>query len=372
MAVYRIIDSHLVSETEFARKGLDRQLSLRGNNELGERISLDSGALLDFTAAVPGAPLFLGKNNVTPLPDIGFGLPMTVDIRHVYSGRVGVKGIDGTGDIAVVSGVKDWSVFKASGRALNFVAIHQGKHSTLTGPGGLADGTRVVAYQKAVVAKQVLLTVELIAAGKQNGVFQQLGTAFTTAAGVPLFMPYAGALLAAGEIVPLVGKLADAHAGGRSPWSQSAEINFGLPGTEPSVAEFRLIASAAVDFSAYKFVAGRGLVDANNSIYDGDEPYVVVAIYGGVDPDLEGFTPAVAGADLMKRFYEAQTGSAAVLDDMIELMKVASDVKFRDQAIALRVQLDAAPANSDLKAQLEKKYDAAVANIGNPALRPTA
>jgi roadblock/LC7 domain-containing protein len=369
--IYSIIDSHLVSDTEVAQKDIARQLSLRNANELGERIMLNSGAHLDFTAPAPAAPLFVKDDGVTPLAPIGFGLPMTVDIRHVYSGNVGVRNIDGTGDIAVMSSVKDWSVFKAAGRALNFVAIHNGKHSNLTGPGALTDGTRVIAYQKAVVAKQVLLTVELTAAGKQDGILSQLGSAFTAAAGVPLFMPYAGALLAAGQIVPIVGKLADAISGSHSPWSLPAEINFGLPGTQPSVAEFKLLASAAADFTGYTFVAGRGLVDAQGAVYSGDEPYVVVAIYGDLDSDLEGFTPAIAGADLMKRFYEAQSGSGAVLSDLVDLMKVASDVKFRDQAMALKTQIDAAPANSDTT-ELKKKYDAAVANIDNPALRPPA
>lgn len=367
--IYNIIDSHLVSETEFAKKDLIRQLSLRNSSALGERITLDNGAHLDFTVQAPATPLFASADGVTPLPPIGFGLPMTVDIRHVYSGNVGVKNIDGTGDIAIVSGVKDWSVFKAAGRALNFVAIHQGKHSNLSGPSALTDGTRVIAYQKAVIAKQVLLTVELTAAGKQDGILSQLGSAFTAAAGVPLFMPYAGALLAAGQIVPIVGKLADAISGGHSPWSLPAEINFGLPGTQPSVAEFKLLASAAADFSGYTFAAGRGLVDAHGTVYAGEQPYVVVAIYGGENSDLEGFTPAIAGADLMKRFYEAQSGSGAVLSDLLDLMKVASDVKFRDQAMALKAQIAAAPAGTDTT-ELKKKYDAAVTNISNPALRP--
>lgn len=367
--IYSIIDSHLISDVEFAKKDFERQILARDAGGAGERITLDDGAELDFTVPDASAPLFTADDGVTPLPPIGFGLPMTVDIRHVYSGEVGVKNIDGTGDIAVMSGVKDWSVFKAAGRALNFVAVRHGKRSTLPGPNALSDGTRVVAYQKAVVAKQVLLTVELAAAGKQNGALTQLGSAFTAAAGVPLFMPYAGALLAAGQIVPIVGRLADAIAGGRPKWSQPAEINFGLPGTRPSVAEFKLLASPTANFSGHTFVAGRGLVDRGGNLYQGDDPYVVVAIYGGQNTDLDDFTPALAGADLMKRFHEAQSGSGGVLDDVVELMKVASDVKFRDQAIALQAQIEAAPAGTDT-APLKDKFDAAVANIGNPAMRP--
>lgn len=362
--IYNIIDSHLVGEHEFAAKGLVRQLSLRNESTLGERIVLDSGAHLDFSTLASTAPLFTLPDGVTPLPEIGFGLPMTVDIRHVYSGNVGVRNIDGTGDIAVMSGVKDWSVFKAAGRALNFVAIHQGKRSSLTGPGALSDGTRVVAYQKAVVAKQVLLTIELAAAGKQNGALSQLSSAFTAAAGIPLFMPYAGALLAAGQIVPIVGKLADALSGGHSPWSLPAEINFGLPGTKPSVAEFRLLASASADFTGYTFKAGIGLVDAQGAIYSGDQPYVVVAIYGGQNTDLENFTPTLADADLLKRLHQGSP-----LDDLVDLMKVASDVKFRDLALSIKGQIDAALPGADT-AELKSKYTAAIANIGNPALRP--
>ncbi|WP_421020782.1 hypothetical protein, partial [Klebsiella pneumoniae] len=75
----------------------------------------------------------------------------------------------------------------------------------------------------------------------------KLGGAFTAAAGVPLFLPYAGALLAAGQLVPLAGSLIDAI-GARSPgWHQSAELSFDLPGYAPVAADFRLVAPATSD-----------------------------------------------------------------------------------------------------------------------------
>ena len=71
--IYDIIDSHLVSEAEFTKKDLSRQLSLRNSNALGERIALDNGAHLDFTVPAPATPLFASKDGATPLPPIGFG-----------------------------------------------------------------------------------------------------------------------------------------------------------------------------------------------------------------------------------------------------------------------------------------------------------
>jgi hypothetical protein len=369
MAVFRVLGEQLVSENEFIAKGADIVRGMRAAGEGSDpgptiRLADDQAFSFDVVPVAGGAA-------VTPFTPVSFGSPLTIDIRHVWSGGVGTKngflGGGSAGDIAVVSGVKDWSAFKASARALNWVAPRTGKQAIVRLPGALQDGTRIIAYQKAIASKQLTITVELAAAPRENDIFDRLGSAFSAAAGVPLMLPYAGALLAAGQIVPAVGKLLGAITRGESSWSQSEDLNFGVAGTADADAGFRVIAAASANFAGLRFKAGTGLVDANGQAFAGTDPYVVIAVDGTPASDLEAFTPTVVSAELMRRFHQSESGAGGIIDDLLDLTTIISDVKFREEAMKVREQMAANPGD---KAKLQPRFDALVKNIVKAELKP--
>ena len=371
MAVFRVLGDQLVSETEYAAKAPELVRAMHSTLESldpGPSIALESGELFSFApvSAVPsagGAP--------TAFTPIRFGSPVTIDIRHVYSGKVGSSGGflgGGTGDIAVVSGVKEWSAFKASARALNWVATKKGKRTNLPRPGALKDGTPIIAYQKAIATKQLVISVELAAASREDSILDVLGQAFTAAAQIPLFLPYSGALLAAGQIVPAAGKLLKSISGGRSQWDATEELNFGVAGLPDADAGYRVIASGNSGLEGLRFRPGTGLIDANGTAYDGEQPYVVVAVDGAPQTELENFTAMVTSAEVMKRFHMGESGQTPIVDDLLDLMTIISDVKFREEAVALKDKMEAMAAEEKAKAQT--RYDALVKNIIKSELKP--
>lgn len=370
MAVFRVIGGQLISEMEFASKGPEivREMSNRtGGGAAGPGIMLDDDRPFSFSPA----PAPAGAPQATAFTPVGFGTPITIDIRHVWSGRVGSKdgpfGLGGKGDIAVVSGVKDWGAFKASARGLNWVARNVGKHAALGRPGALQDGTRIIAYQKAVATRQLTVTVELSSGPSDDNAASQLSRLFSSAAGIPILLPYAGTLLAAGAILPAFSKLLNTISGGNSLWSQSEDLNFGIAGTQAADAGYRVIAAAAAPFQGMHFQEGTGLVGPDGRAYDGDEPYVVIAIDGAPQAELEAFTPAVVSAELARRFHMAQDGGG-VVDDLLELTSIVSDVKFRDEALKVRKQMEGVSGTE--RDTLSKRFDALVRNIQSPELRP--
>ena len=359
----------LIQEDEFRAKGVDlvrkMQATIAGADP-GPSITLDND--MEFEVAIAPSDAAVSQS-FTP---VRFGDPLTVDIRHVYSGNVGTKGgflgFGGIGDIAVCSGVKEWSAFKASARALNWVAPQTYKNETVRQPAALQDGTRLIAYQKAVATKQVIVSVEIASAPYENQLLEKLGTAFTSAAKIPLLMPYAGYLLAAGQIVPAVGKLLETISGGHCDWVQSEELNFGLAGTAPADAGFRVIARGTAGFDNHRFKADTGLIGPDGRAYTGDDPYVVVALDACPAPELENFTASVAGAELMRRFQMGQSGQSGIIDGILELTTIISDVKFRDEAVTLKQKMrDMTPAD---QAKAQPQLDALIKNIVKSELRP--
>ena len=183
-------------------------------------------------------------------------------------------------------------------------------------------------------------------------------------------LPYAGVLLAAGQIVPAVGKLLGAISGGTSSWSQSDDLNFGLAGFPDADAGFRVIANVDTPFAGFRFKQGTGLVDATGGPYAGDEPYVVIGVDGAANGELEVFTSTVVSAELMKRFHQSEQGVGGIIDDIIDLTTIISDVKFREEANKVKKQIEAADAAE--KPKLKERFDALVKNIVKPELRPSA
>lgn len=367
MTVFRVLGDHLISENEFAAKApaIVRHVeNAKAGGQPGPEIMLESGDPFAFKApAVGGA-----ESGFTP---IKYGSPLLVDIRYAYSGNVGENSsiLHGTGDIAVISGVKNWSAFKASARGLNWVAPKRGKRQLLAKPGALSDGCTLIAYQKAIATKQVQIGVELASASSGDPLTKVLGGAFTAAAGIPLFMPYAGALLAAGQIIPAVGKLLQAITEKRVQWQANEDLNFGIAGMNDADAGFRVIAHADPELERLRFDPAHGLVDADGHPYLGDQPYVVVAVDGASQTELENFTPMVASAEMLQRFKLSETGQSSGIDDLLDLMTIISDVKFRNEALGVKQKITA-DLSADEKKKLQDRYDALVKNIIKSELKP--
>ena len=58
----------------------------------------------------------------------------------------------------------------------------------------------------------------------------------------------------------------------------------------------------------------------------------------------------------------------AAIDTVVQGIQLASDLKYRQQAIDLKAKLDA--ADTATKPQIQAQLDAAVKNISNDALKP--
>jgi hypothetical protein len=150
-------------------------------------------------------------------------------------------------------------------------------------------------------------------------------------------------------------------------WVQSEELNFGLAGTAPADAGFRVTARGTAGFENRRFEAGTGLIGPDDRAYTGDDPYVVIALDGPCAPDLADFTASIAGAGLMQRFQMSQSGQSGTTDGIPDLTTIISDVKFRDEAITLKQKMrDMSPAD---RAKAQPQLDALIKNIVKCELR---
>lgn len=362
MPVYRVVDNHIVSQAEYRARSPDlaKFLSARAIGNATSSFALSGGRTLDVVAPPPA--LFTAA-----VPPIGMGLPLTILIRDVYTGNNPDNTFlfgDGA-DVALVSGVKNYDVFNASTRALNFLVQRQLPHSHMRRPAAFTDGTAVVAYSPAILTDSLTVSIELAVATFPQDFVNSLSTAFNTLAGIPLLLPYSGYLLGAGQLFKLAGNVGHALFDGIK-FSITDSIDFDISGVAPTPAGFRILST--FDATQYQYKDGQGLLDASGNPYAGDDPYVVILLDGQKRDNLKNFAPTVASSAILQRFFQIQDGAQAAVDAIVQGLQLVSDLKYRDQATSLKAQIAAAPP-ADQPA-LQKQLDAVLKNISTPALKP--
>ncbi|HUQ69135.1 MAG TPA: hypothetical protein VM165_06420 [Planctomycetaceae bacterium] len=301
--------------------------------------------------------------------DVGKGKPLHVVIDHVYTGKYPKRGglFGGSADVALVSGVKDYAVFSASTRALNLVSRGAKPQSHLQ-PNAFEDGTSLILYSPAVMSDSLTLTVEMAVDSFDRGLLDTISSGLQSAAGIPLMLPHAGYLLGAGQILKVAAGLADALFDGRPAFSITETLNFGLPGRPLAVADHWLLTHNTA-LTGLRYQPGKGLIGSDGQLYAGDDPYVVISVDGAERPELNNFTPTAASAAVLQKFFQMRDRTAASVEAFVEGLQLASDMKLRRQAEALKARVEGTTDVSARK-RLQGELDAILKNITTEILRP--
>src|SRR5205823_2086794 len=127
--------------------------------------------------------------------EIGLNKPLTVQIRHVYSGQFPKQSFFSKNkDMLVTSAMKDVAVFNAQPRAVNFLRKSVGAKSNFDSPDATAQGTPLVCYSPAVTSSSTILTLEIVFDEFPDELISKVSGAISSLAGVPLFLPASGYL----------------------------------------------------------------------------------------------------------------------------------------------------------------------------------
>lgn len=358
MSAYRIVGRHAIPESDF------RNLEDNRIRELSGELQLESSMM----------PTENGMESVAEFKPIGPGKPLTIEIRHVYSGKYPKGGLfKKSDDVAVVSGVKDYSVFSATARALNFIQRNHRKHGSFKTPSAFSDGTPVVAHYPALTSDSLTMSIELAVDDFPQEFVNSLGGAFQKLGGVPLMLPHSGFLLGLGEVLKLSGSIGNALFDSKPEFSITESINFDRAGSIVAEANFHLLTKSATLYLEYEYNDRVGMVHkVTNKPYEGDEPYVVISLDGRPRENLKDFAPTAASASILKGFFNIGEDVRTPIDTVVEGIKLASDMRFREKALDIKRAMDALPDDSDDREGLKEQFDALVKNIGNELIKPDA
>lgn len=359
MATLSVIGNTLVDTEELQAKRITGELNMPGGQVL--RINNETISQNDLTAIQL-------ERNFTP---IGIGKPMSIEIATVYIGEY-KKFLGGRKDVILVSGVKSSQTFKATSRAINMKADKVEENAYLEF-NALEEGTNIVYYTPGMDADNLTASFELMFDNFDTQIFETLSGLFTSAAGIPVFLPAAPYLLGGSQLVNIGSKLGDALFSGRPNLSSSMEVKFDSPiirPTEPR--EFIICNNNDLDEFKNLKVALSGtpgnkklrLVDKQSgAVYKGKAPYLIILLDGRKRQDLEGFAPTLATASLLKKFYGPEDKTGEVTGALQDAMKLYNDSVYNRKGKRLKEQLEQYDRDSEEYKKLKSLYEAYSANI---------
>lgn len=316
-----------------------------------------------------------GNNPPVQFQPIGLGLPLTIMIREVYTGKY-PKGnlFGGKKGMLLTSAIKSITSFDAKPRAINFLMDKIKSQTRLERPSASSQGTPILFYSPALLERSLTLDLTIVFDSFPQETFEQVGNFFTSAAGIPIFLAQSAYLVGAGMLLKLLGSAGEAIFDGNPNFISSDGIDIFLPGRPPMPPGFALITSDDIDQvdptfrQKYQVNANGQVVDSGGAVYQGDVPYIVISLDGTKSDELSSFTPTAASAAILSRFFGIKNKQEQSLDVLLNSLKLYNDVTFRRQIEQVDKQLK--DATGDEKTALEAKRVALLKNISEELLKP--
>jgi hypothetical protein len=312
-----------------------------------------------------------------PFEPVAIGRPLTLQITEVYTGKHPSRGLfGGPKDMLLTSAVKSIVTYEAKPRAVNFMTSKVNPKQRLQRPRATDEGTPIMFYSPALIEGSLTLDIDLVFDTFPREAFESVSNAFTAAGGLPIFMAATPYLIAAGQVVRLLGSIGEKLFDGKPSLSTSSPIDVQWPGQPPVPAGFRLISPEDVDRldpkfrTTYSVNQGGLLVDDDGKQYDGDVPYVIIQVDGTEHEDLQGFTPHAVTAAVLARFFGLGEGQTTATDIIMDAMRLYNDMHFRSDIDRLDRRIAALPADSAERKALEEKRAAVLKNMVTDLLKP--
>lgn len=351
MAVYQVVGNKLVSEQEIA---------FRGNSE---KFGLERGL------AKPSL-----RADGTAFTAIGPGLPLTVEILHLYTGKY-PQTIFGSAPMLLTSAISNIDDSGASAEAVNFLLDKVGKNSDFNAPPADKKGTPLVCYVPAVTAVSTTITFNLVFEIFPDAAFAQIQSLFGGAGSIPLFLSASPYLVGAGFVLKLAQNIGDAIFNGKPNFNPTFTINFSGIGPVSQAGYLALFSQKddpSTAPSSLIFDPAQGLVNpASGASYSGNAPYAIVGIDGADRPSFANFTPLAASSTLLAQFFNVQDGGTIPISDVLNVLKTVNDVSYRQKAENVQKAIGSPLTDPTELPLLQQQLKAYLANIQDPDLKPS-
>src|SRR5690348_5642652 len=145
------------------------------------------------------------------------------------------------------SAVKSVASYEAQPRAINLLTRKTEKHSRIRRPAATEEGTPYLFYSPALMERSLTLDVEFVFDSFPKEAFDAVSGTFKAAGGLPMFLAISPYVVAAGEVIRLIGSVGEKLFDRKPALNVSVPIDIAMPGEEAIPPGFRLITPDDVD-----------------------------------------------------------------------------------------------------------------------------
>lgn len=365
MPVYRPLQQELLTPAQFEARRPSEPEPIPRPNPISS--AAESGAAESF-----GIDTVASVGRVRPPTPVDFGKPLNVMLRRIYTGKFPEKKFLGGGrkPMLISTTVKDITTTSAGARAVNVLKSGVSPNSVLNGPGAAEEGTPLAYYSPAVTSPFITVGFTMVFEDFDQRLFDRISTLFSASAGVPIFMPASAYLMAASTVVKLAGDVGHQILNGHPVLDENMQLDFSFGGGVPPQPGFFIISSGPIDGSKYQFDTMKGLINTSTSSpYDDEDPVIVVTVDGTAVEGASNFTPLLASASLLGRFFSQKEDSEVATDTILSALKLVNDLTFRKKAEEAKAKMTALPAGDPGRQKLEDAIKAFNQNIGESRLQ---
>lgn len=370
MALYHVIGNAIVSQEEitYRAKELDKY-------KLGQvaGVAFSTG---EVSREHEGPNLRDATGREIPFQPIGYGKPLTVQLRHIYRGEHPSGRKPERKRMLVTSAMKSVGQIDAQPRAINFLTGEIGTQTGFSYVAATEQGTPIVYYSSALTVQSSVVTIEVGFNDFDASVLNEVGGLLEEVGAIPAFIAHAAYLIGAGAVVKLAARVAE-RLFERGPVFRASElIDFVTPGTDRSQEGFKILVPEEFPgevLRTHRVNSNGQLVDAQARPYAGPLPYVTLSLDGTEREEFENFEVTQASAALLADFFAVRDGQRTNMDVVLEGIKLYSDLKFRRKADRVKERMDRIGDPNDPEyGRLKEQYDALIENIKEEKLRPAA
>ncbi len=315
------------------------------------------------------------RGETNPFSPLGIGRPMTIKLVTLYAGDYKNGLFRNKKDMIVTSRIRPPHVPEEASRAVHQIYANIPERAALM-PGAGNYGTPLIYCTPGFVDDGMMINLEFKIDNFKEENMKAAGSILSFLGGIPILSTASGILLFAGAAVkqaaPLVNSLAE-----KKSW---LSFDFNVPireaGLRSLTAGFHIIRNRDDDeeFKEYEVTLSNDnqpelrKKGTQEAYYRGTRPYAIVSINGEMNEEYAGFSPALASAAILQKFFGIRE-NGTVEEDVKGLLNLSNDYFFNQKIEQLNKKLKTVKEGSDEYKKLQEKISAYKKNLQTDIFR---
>ena len=299
---------------------------------------------------------------------IGIGKPLVVRLHTVHVGDFKNWLLNKKQAIIVTSLIKDDITYEVPPRGVHQIYNRIKDGQTLY-PKASVEGTELIYYSSAFDKGKLKFEIEVKANKFDQDIVENISSTLTTAAGLPIFAPFAPFALVGSQLLKIGGDIIDKAIDKQPFLSYGFDIHENLGGLRNSQPGYLIGGNSdelhkldGYEIVEDRYSNGNVYLAKNSKKYTGPIPYIIISVDGRSNQRYDNFKATIASASILKKFYSISGNTN--LDNIQAMLNIYNDYSYINKIRSTQKSIEKTKDESKIQ-ELNALLEAYKANIKN-------